>query len=155
MNFFSCNHSTHCLSFSSLPLSVYSFLLGSLQCSLCLFYSVYIGFKDVNAIDVFFYSVSGIRPHAVKKRTPRVPVAYSSDKDNNRNYVSPARQGLKPSVDTKNDDVANEIALALTEASHRGDSPLVSWKSKRKAKGTPPTVRNGEMMVRLLFKRKF
>ncbi|XP_070671805.1 protein ALWAYS EARLY 3 isoform X6 [Malus domestica] len=89
---------------------------------------------------------SGIRPHAVKKRTPRVPVAYSSDKDDSRNYVSPARRGLKPSVDTKNDDVANEIALALTEASHRGDSPLVSWKSKRKAKGTPPTVRNGEMM---------
>ncbi|KAL6293205.1 hypothetical protein ACE6H2_001347 [Prunus campanulata] len=90
---------------------------------------------------------SGIRPHAVKKRTPRVPVAYSNDQDNNRKYSPPARQGLKLNVDANNNDVAREIALASTEASHRGGSPLVSWTPKRKAKGTTPSpVRNGERM---------
>ncbi|ONI28356.1 hypothetical protein PRUPE_1G139300 [Prunus persica] len=90
---------------------------------------------------------SGIRPHAVKKRTPRVPVAYSNDQDNSRKYSSPARQGLKLNADANNNDVAHEIALALTEASHRGGSPLVSWTPKRKAKGTTPSpVRNGERM---------
>ncbi|CAN6726442.1 unnamed protein product [Malus baccata var. baccata] len=101
------------------------------------------GRKRIRTYPRFFTIPSnGIKPHAVKKRTPRVPVAYSSDKDNSRKYVSPARLGLKPGADTKNDDVAHEMALALTEVSHRGDSPLVSWKSKRKAKGTPPTVTN-------------
>ncbi|KAH0992900.1 hypothetical protein GBA52_004383 [Prunus armeniaca] len=90
---------------------------------------------------------SGIRPHAVKKRTPRVPVAYSNDQDNGRKYSSPARQGLKLNADANNNDVAHEIALALTEASHRGGSPLVSWMPKRKAKGTTPSpVRNVERM---------
>lgn len=104
---------------------------------------------------ICFEFVSGIRPHAVKKRTPRVPVAYSNDQDNSRKYSSPARQGLKLNADANNNDVAHEIALALTEASHRGGSPLVSWTPKRKAKGTTPSpVRNGERMVRLLFKRK-
>ncbi|PQQ19455.1 hypothetical protein Pyn_07840 [Prunus yedoensis var. nudiflora] len=100
---------------------------------------------------ICFEFVSGIRPHAVKKRTPRVPVAYSNDQDNSRKYSSPARQGLKLNADANNNDVAHEIALALTEASHRGGSPLVSWTPKRKAKGTTPSpVQNGERTMKVL-----
>ncbi|KAK3189776.1 hypothetical protein Dsin_029337 [Dipteronia sinensis] len=72
------------------------------------------------------------RPRAVAKRTPRVPVSYSYDKDNAEKYLSPIRQGLKAKVGTIDDDVAHEIALALTEASQRGGSPQVSQTPKRK-----------------------
>ncbi|KAG5101318.1 hypothetical protein JHK84_046287 [Glycine max] len=61
---------------------------------------------------------SGIRPHAVRKRTPRVPISYSIGKDNGDRFFSSARQGSKQMVDTN--DVAHKIALALTEASQRG-----------------------------------
>ncbi|CAJ1941052.1 unnamed protein product [Sphenostylis stenocarpa] len=63
---------------------------------------------------------SGIRPHAVRKRTPRVPISYSIGKDNGERFFSSARQGSKQMVDTN--DVAHKIALALTEASQRGGS---------------------------------
>ena len=96
---------------------------------------------------------SGIRPHAVKKRTPRVPVA-SNDKDNSKKYFSPARQGIKTSTDGNDVINAQEIAFSLTEPSQRGSSPQVSRTPKLKAKGsTPSPVQNGERMVILLFKR--
>ncbi|XP_044487094.1 protein ALWAYS EARLY 3-like isoform X2 [Mangifera indica] len=85
------------------------------------------------------------RPRAVAKRTPRVPVSYSYDKDNAEKYLSPIRQGLKPRVGTIDDDVAHEIALALTEASQRGGSPQVSQTPKRK-RGTPSPVQNNVRM---------
>ncbi|KAJ0035662.1 hypothetical protein Pint_24565 [Pistacia integerrima] len=88
---------------------------------------------------------SGSRPRAVAKRTPRVPVSYSYDKDNTEKYLSPIRQGLKPRVGTIDDDVAHEIALALTEASQRGGSPQVSQTLKRK-RGTPSPVQNNVRM---------
>ncbi|XP_030974090.1 protein ALWAYS EARLY 3 isoform X1 [Quercus lobata] len=89
---------------------------------------------------------SGIKPHAVGKRTPRVPVSYY-DKDNAEKYFSPARQGSKQKVDSKDDDVAHEIALVLTEASQRGGSPQLSRTPNRKAKGARPSpVKNGERM---------
>ncbi|XP_057419414.1 protein ALWAYS EARLY 3 isoform X2 [Lotus japonicus] len=61
---------------------------------------------------------SGIKPHAVRKRTPRIPISYSIGKDNGEKLFSLARQGSKQMVDTN--DVAHKIALALTEASQRG-----------------------------------
>ncbi|XP_004296816.1 PREDICTED: protein ALWAYS EARLY 3 [Fragaria vesca subsp. vesca] len=89
---------------------------------------------------------TGIRPHAVKKRTPRVPVA-SNDKDNSKKYFSPARQGIKTSTDGNDVNNAQEIAFSLTEPSQRGSSPQVSRTPKLKAKGsTPSPVQNGERM---------
>ncbi|XP_059445242.1 protein ALWAYS EARLY 3 isoform X2 [Corylus avellana] len=88
---------------------------------------------------------SGIKPHAVKKRTPRVPVSY--DRDNGEKYFSPARQSSKQRVDAKDDDVAHEIALVLTEASQRGGSPQLSQTPNRKTKGAMrSSVQNCEKM---------
>lgn len=88
---------------------------------------------------------SGIKPHAVKKRTPRVPVSY--DRDNGEKYFSPARQSSKQRLDAKDDDVAHEIALVLTEASQRGGSPQLSQTPNRKTKGaTLSPVQNGGKM---------
>jgi len=64
--------------------------------------------------------ISGIRPHAVRKRTPRVPISYSIGKDNEGKFFSSARQDSKQMVDTT--DVTHKIALALSEASQRGGS---------------------------------
>lgn len=44
------------------------------------------------------------------------------------------------------DDVAHEIALALTEASQKGGSPLVSQTPKRK-RGTPSPVQKDARTV--------
>lgn len=88
---------------------------------------------------------SGIKPHAVKKRTPRVPVSY--DRDTGEKYFSPARQSSKQRADAKDDDVAHEIALVLTEASQRGGSPQLSQTPNRKTKGAMSSpVQNGERM---------
>ncbi|KAG4929318.1 hypothetical protein AAZX31_17G023800 [Glycine max] len=73
---------------------------------------------------------SGIRPHAVRKRTPRVPISYSIGKDNGDRFFSSARQGSKQMVDTN--DVAHKIALALTEASQRGGSSKISGSPDKK-----------------------
>ncbi|XP_012069373.1 protein ALWAYS EARLY 3 isoform X2 [Jatropha curcas] len=88
---------------------------------------------------------SGTRPWAVGKRTPRVPVSYSLDKDSGEKYISPIRQGLKFKTDALDDDVAHEIALVLTEASQRAGSPQVSQTPNRKI-DTPSPARNGEHM---------
>ncbi|GAV73140.1 Myb_DNA-binding domain-containing protein/DIRP domain-containing protein [Cephalotus follicularis] len=84
---------------------------------------------------------SGSRPRAVGRRTPRIPVLYS--KDNGERYFPPIRQGLRQKVDASDDDVAHEIALALTEASHRGGSPQVSRTPKRKTEMLSP-VQSGQ-----------
>lgn len=85
------------------------------------------------------------RPRAVGKRTPRVPISFSHDKNKGERYFSPIRQGMKLKVDAVDDDVAHEIALALTEASQRGGSPQVSRTPNRKAE-TPSPVLNRERM---------
>ncbi|OMO53706.1 hypothetical protein CCACVL1_28433 [Corchorus capsularis] len=87
---------------------------------------------------------SDSRPRAVGKRTPRVPISFSHDKNKER-YFSAFRQGMRPKTDTADDDVAHEIALALTEASQRGGSPQVSRTPNRKAE-TPSPILNGERM---------
>lgn len=68
--------------------------------------------------------LSGSRPRAVGKRTPRFPVSFSYDNPMDEKYFSPSRQSLKPQADDTDDDV--KIALALTEASQRAGSPQVS-----------------------------
>lgn len=90
--------------------------------------------------------ISESRPRAVGKRTPRVPISFSHDKNKGERYFSPIRQGMKLKVDAVDDDVAHEIALALTEASQRGGSPQVSRTPNRKAE-TPSPVLNRERMV--------
>ncbi|XP_038991663.1 protein ALWAYS EARLY 3-like isoform X2 [Hibiscus syriacus] len=83
------------------------------------------------------------RPRAVGKRTPRVPISFSHDKNKGERYFSPIRQGMKLKADSVDDDVAHEVALALTEASQRGGSPQVSRTPNRKAE-TPSPVINSE-----------
>ncbi|KAJ1427279.1 SANT/Myb domain [Sesbania bispinosa] len=78
---------------------------------------------------------SGIKPHAVRKRTPRVPISYSIGRDNGEKFFSPARQGSKQMVDTN--DVAHKIALALTEASQRGGSSKISGSPNKKNMPSP------------------
>ncbi|CAI0466737.1 unnamed protein product [Linum tenue] len=89
------------------------------------------------------------RPWAVGKRTPRVPVSYSYDKDKEEKYVSPIRQGLKfkgNAVDDDDDDnVTHRLAFALTAASQRGGPPQVSQSRTRK-RGSSSPVQNGEQM---------
>ncbi|XP_021862140.2 protein ALWAYS EARLY 3 isoform X1 [Spinacia oleracea] len=76
----------------------------------------------------------GNQPRAVGKRTPRIPVRYTYDKDSIGRYISPVQQGPKSKLDADDDDVAHEVALALAEASHRGGSPQVSQTpNKRRA----------------------
>lgn len=70
---------------------------------------------------------TGIVSHAVRKRTPRVPISYPE-----KEFSPAAKQNLKLSTDTSDDDVAHEIAMVLTEASQRSGSPHVSRVAKRK-----------------------
>ena len=59
--------------------------------------------------------ISGIRPHAVKKRTPRFLVSYSHKKDDDAlNNVN-----LRSDLDMNDDKVAHVAALTLTKASQR------------------------------------
>ncbi|XP_061337996.1 protein ALWAYS EARLY 2-like isoform X2 [Gastrolobium bilobum] len=88
----------------------------------------------------------GIQPHAVGKRTPRVPVYYPYKKDDGENFVSPNKRSLKSTVDTNDDEVAHVAALALTEAAQRGGSPQVSQTLHRRAEQkSSPVQRWGKM----------
>jgi len=86
-------------------------------------------------------------PHAVGKRTPRVPVSYSYKKDYTENYVSPYRRSLKSTTDANDDEVAHVVALALTEAAQRGGSPQVSQSPCRRAEKKPSPVQRWERKV--------
>ncbi|KAF1875797.1 hypothetical protein Lal_00006427 [Lupinus albus] len=79
----------------------------------------------------------GINPHAVRKRTPRVPISHSIGKDNGEKILSSARQRNKQMVDSN--DVAHKIALALTEASQRGGSSTISGSPNKKTVASPGT----------------
>ncbi|KAL1539095.1 protein ALWAYS EARLY 3-like [Salvia divinorum] len=68
----------------------------------------------------------GGRPCPVGKRTPRFPVSFPSEKFIAESNVSPRRPGLKLKVNANDDEVAQEIAIALAEASHKGSSSKVS-----------------------------
>ncbi|XP_057806018.1 protein ALWAYS EARLY 3-like isoform X2 [Salvia miltiorrhiza] len=68
----------------------------------------------------------GSRPCAVGKRTPRFPVSFPSERFNAESNVSPRRPGLKLKANANDDEVAQEIAIALAEASQKGGSSKVS-----------------------------
>lgn len=85
-------------------------------------------------IDKFEFS-SGIRTSVVGKRTPRFPVSYLNEKINGEKFVSPGRQGLKLKADADDDEVAQEIAIALAEASQKGGSSKVSRTPSKIAEG--------------------
>lgn len=105
--------------------------------------------------DSAFSVFLGSRPRAVGKRTPRFPVLHSYDKDNSQKYFSPSRQGLKLKVDSVDDDVAHEVALALAKASQRGGSPQVSQTPNRRMDNIRSSpVQNGERMVSTCHKKK-
>ncbi|KAM6545215.1 hypothetical protein CsatB_025951 [Cannabis sativa] len=65
---------------------------------------------------------TGIIPHTVRKRTPRIDVS-NADKD---------------SRDVNNDGV-HKLAMVLTEASQRSGSPHASWRPNRKLEGGSPS----------------
>lgn len=75
--------------------------------------------------------LSGSRPRAVGKRTPRFPVSFSHENPMGEKYFSPSRQSLKLQADDSDTDEDVKIALVLTEASQRGGSPQVSQTPNR------------------------
>ncbi|XP_020887226.1 protein ALWAYS EARLY 3 isoform X2 [Arabidopsis lyrata subsp. lyrata] len=84
-------------------------------------------------------------PRAVGKRTPRIPISYTLEKDTRERYLSPVKRGLNQKGDDTDDDMEHEIALALAEASQRGGSTKNSHTPNRKAKMYPPD-KKGERM---------
>lgn len=79
---------------------------------------------------ILWSCLSGSRPRAVGKRTPRFPVSFSCSNPKGEKNFSPSRQSLKLQADDTDDDV--KIALVLTEASQRGGSPQVSQTPNRR-----------------------
>ena len=97
---------------------------------------------------IFCDTVSGLRPHAVRKRTPRVPISHSIGKDNAEKLFSSARQGCKQMVDTN--DVTHKIALALAEASQRGGSSKISG-SPNKRTAPSPSQKSGKKVTSYFY----
>lgn len=77
-------------------------------------------------------------PRAVGKRTPRIPVSYTPEKDTRERYLSPVKKSLNQKGGDTDDDMEHEIALALTEASQRGGSTKDPHTPNRKAKMFSP-----------------
>ncbi|KAL1536274.1 protein ALWAYS EARLY 3-like [Salvia divinorum] len=68
----------------------------------------------------------GSRPCPVGKRTPRFLISFPNDKFNAESNVSIRRPGLKLKANANDDEVAQEIAIALAEASQKVGSSKVS-----------------------------
>ncbi|XP_010551056.1 PREDICTED: protein ALWAYS EARLY 3 isoform X2 [Tarenaya hassleriana] len=88
-------------------------------------------------------------PRAVGKRTPRIPVSFSREKDKRERYLSPVKRGLKLKGDAIDDDMEHEIALALAEALQRGGSPQVSRTPNRKEKMYSPYKKDEKMRAEI------
>ncbi|CAJ2628698.1 unnamed protein product [Trifolium pratense] len=97
--------------------------------------------------------VDGIQPRAVGKRTPRVPVYHSYKKDERENYVSPNKRSLKSTGDANDDEVA-DVALALSRAAQRGDSPLISQTPHRRAEQKSSPAQSLERMHQMSEKAR-
>ncbi|XP_072981693.1 protein ALWAYS EARLY 3-like isoform X2 [Typha angustifolia] len=67
----------------------------------------------------------GARPHAVGKRTPRIPVSSMYNRDDKDKIISLDKQ-VTPEVNATDDEGAHVAALALAEVFQRGGSPQVS-----------------------------
>ncbi|XP_040940936.1 protein ALWAYS EARLY 2 isoform X3 [Gossypium hirsutum] len=74
---------------------------------------------------------NGINPHAVGRRTPRVPVSYSYRRDDMENY-NPPKKRVKKSEANDNDD-EHVAAVTLTGALQRGSCPQFSQRPYKKA----------------------
>ncbi|KAA3487259.1 protein ALWAYS EARLY 2-like isoform X2 [Gossypium australe] len=74
---------------------------------------------------------NGISPHAVGRRTPRVPVSYSYRRDDMENYNLPKKR-VKKSEANGNDD-EHVAAVTLTGALQRGSCPQFSQRPYKKA----------------------
>nr|VDD45386.1 unnamed protein product [Brassica oleracea] len=81
-------------------------------------------------------------PRAVGKRTPRIPVSYTPEKDTRERYMSPVKKSLNQKGDDTDDDMEHEIALALTEASQRGGSTKNPHTPNRKSKMFSPDTKS-------------
>ncbi|XP_045820621.1 protein ALWAYS EARLY 2 isoform X4 [Trifolium pratense] len=97
--------------------------------------------------------IDGIQPRAVGKRTPRVPVYHSYKKDERENYVSPNKRSLKSTGDANDDEVA-DVALALSRAAQRGDSPLISQTPHRRAEQKSSPAQSLERMHQMSEKAR-
>lgn len=91
--------------------------------------------------------ILGIRPHAVRKRTPRIPVSYSYKKDEEESYFSQNEVSLRSGLDANDDEVAHVAALTLTEASQRKGSHAsqATFRKREYMKVSP--VQSRERMV--------
>ncbi|XVE63010.1 hypothetical protein DITRI_Ditri06bG0165400 [Diplodiscus trichospermus] len=77
--------------------------------------------------------LNGIHPHAVRKRTPRVPVSYSYRRNDTESYIPPNKKVKKSEVDDNDDERVAALTLTLTGALERGGSPHVSPTSYKRA----------------------
>ncbi|EOY11451.1 DIRP,Myb-like DNA-binding domain, putative isoform 1 [Theobroma cacao] len=75
--------------------------------------------------------LNGIHPHAVRKRTPRVPVSYSYRRNDTESYIPPNKRVKKSDAD--DNDAEHVAALTLTGALQRGGSPQVSQTPYKRA----------------------
>uniref|UniRef100_A0A7N0UKF7 SANT domain-containing protein n=1 Tax=Kalanchoe fedtschenkoi TaxID=63787 RepID=A0A7N0UKF7_KALFE len=92
-------------------------------------------------------NLPGSEPRVVGKRTPRVPVVHTSDKDFwDKNFSASPGRKFKMNAD---DHVAHEIALALTKASQKDKSPRISQSnraSKRKIGNVSSPAKSDDRM---------
>lgn len=88
-----------------------------------------------------------MRPHAVRKRTPRFPVSCSYKKGNEESYFSLNKVSLRSDMDTTDDEVAHVAALTLTEASLREGSHASQAPFRRTEHMKASHVQSRERMV--------
>ncbi|KAJ4967952.1 hypothetical protein NE237_014653 [Protea cynaroides] len=87
----------------------------------------------------------GSQPRVKGKRTPRFPVSYTYNRDDREKFLSPNKPGLRSYLDSNDDDVAHDVALALAKASQRGSSPQFSQTPNRRTERMrSSSVQNGE-----------
>ncbi|XP_058760586.1 protein ALWAYS EARLY 3-like isoform X2 [Vicia villosa] len=98
--------------------------------------------------------IDGIQPRAVGKRTPRVPVYHSYKKDDRENFVSPNKRSLKSTADA-NDDEVEHVALTLTRASQRGDSPRSQTPHRRAGQKSSVVQSREKMQVSQTTRAKY
>ncbi|XP_022745411.1 protein ALWAYS EARLY 2-like isoform X2 [Durio zibethinus] len=79
--------------------------------------------------------LNGIPTHAVRKRTPRVPVSCSNRRDDTESYIPPNKKVMKSEADGNDDEhvAALTLTLTLTGALQRGGSPDVSQTPYKRA----------------------
>lgn len=87
------------------------------------------------------------------KRTPRVPISYSKERDESENHASGSKSSQKSMFDVSSDEVAHGAALTLAEASQRrgSSSTSVPCKIKENVKSSYEVRRRTEFQSLLKF----